>query len=157
MGSGEHVYSVWNYAITFAMNSRVELNPKLLAVLIGSTEERMEEAIEYLCREDPNSTHPEYEGRRMVREGQFQYFLPQWEVYQAINAREKLRESNRARQEKFRGNHKSTPKANRNKTTHRGGPLPGEGIAIRQMENGDFEGADRTCAESLPERSRNHQ
>ena len=69
-----------------------------LAVQIGDTEERMLEAIEFLCQPDAESTHREHEGRRMVREGQFQYYLPQWEVYQEINRQAKLRDSNRARQ-----------------------------------------------------------
>ena len=53
MASGPEVFSVWAYVIAHTVESRVELNPRLLAAVIGSTPDRMEKAIETLCSPDP--------------------------------------------------------------------------------------------------------
>jgi len=102
VGAGAHVFSVWAYAISHAVKSRVELNPEYLWRIIGSTKQEMVDAIEFLCRPDPASRHPESEGRRLVKEGAYQYFLPQFERYQKIKNNDDLREQNRIRQARHR-------------------------------------------------------
>lgn len=96
-GAGIAVFAVWGYVISSARNSRVELNPKVLANTLGATREEIEGAIEVLTSPDPDSRHKEHEGRRLLREGQFQYFIPSWEIYQRIRNEEERREYNRAK------------------------------------------------------------
>lgn len=83
-GAGLHVFAVWGYCISHAVKGRVELNPILLAAILGTDTATVEKAIEALCAPDPQSRTKEHEGRRLIREGQFQYFMPTHEKYRAI-------------------------------------------------------------------------
>lgn len=112
MGAGSHVFAVMGYVIAHTVKSRVELNPKLLAAVIGDSEERMEQAIKFLCLPDPKSTNPAHEGRRLVAEGQFQYFVPSHEIYSQIRNNDDLREANRIRQANWRARQAQKKKLN---------------------------------------------
>ena len=94
-GSGAEVFAVWGYVLAHAMNSRVELNPMLVAAILGEPVELIGGAIDKLCSPDPRSRCKAAEGRRLVKEGEFQYFVPSWEEYNRIRSREELREYNR--------------------------------------------------------------
>jgi hypothetical protein len=72
-GAGVDVFAVWLYAIANAGGGVVELNPSVLASVLGCTRERIEMAINYLCQPDPQSRNQSEEGRHLVREGQWQY------------------------------------------------------------------------------------
>ena len=137
IGAGAVVFAVWGYAITKAMRGRVELNPKLLAFIIGETEERVVEAIAYLEKPDARSRCQEAEGRRLVREGMFQYFLPSWSSYRHMRTEDDLREYNRLAQQRYRDRHQR-------KARKRGGPmmLPGEQEGVKAMHRGDERTAD---------------
>lgn len=95
MASGPEVIAVWAYVIANTCKSMVELNPALLAAVIGSTPQRMSEAIETLCAEDSNSRSSEEKGRRLVREGQFQFRVVNHEKYRSIRNEDERREYNR--------------------------------------------------------------
>ena len=101
-GAGVAVFAVWTYVIAHAKRGRVELNPRMLADILGGTEEEVKEAIEKLSAPDPNSRHKAYDGRRMVKEGEFQYFLPSWEYYQAIRNEDERRQYNRRKMREHR-------------------------------------------------------
>jgi hypothetical protein len=102
VGSGPVVFAVWGYVIAKTIKSRCELNAKVVAAILGCTPEEVEAAIKYLCLADPNSRSKEYEGRRMVQEGQYQYFIPTWETYNKMKCEEDRREYNRSAQQKHR-------------------------------------------------------
>lgn len=126
-GSGEHVFSVWSYAIANASaQGRVELNPKMLADTIGSTEERMKDAISWLERPDTESRCKEQEGRRLVKEGEFQYFMPSHKTYREIRSQAMRAETNRRSQRNYRAKKK-------------GKPLVGEPAFVAAMGNGASE------------------
>lgn len=97
-GAGPDVFAVWAYVIANAQDSRVELSPRVLAATIGTTPDRVEEAIEYLCRPDPESRNPEHDGRRLVKEGQYQYLVVSHSIYRSLQDEEARREYNAARQ-----------------------------------------------------------
>jgi len=110
-GRGFAVFAVWDYALAHVRRGRVELNPVQLADVLAkfdrrySEEERLvvvKEAIEYLMAPDPESRFRGNEGRRLIREGQFQYFLPSWEEYQRIRSEDERREYNRVKQAEYR-------------------------------------------------------
>lgn len=103
-GSGSHVFSVMAYVIANTVHSRIELDAEYLAIVIGDTKERMQEAIDFLCAPDPKSTHDDFEGRRLVKEGKYQYYVPTHELYRGITTPEELREANRNRVAKHREN-----------------------------------------------------
>lgn len=102
MASGADVFALWGYVIANAAGSRVELNPKLIAVLIGTTPEKIEESIKFLCAPDPNSRSKNDDGCRLIREGEFQYFVPNHEKYRSIRDEEGRREYNRIKQQEHR-------------------------------------------------------
>lgn len=102
MASGPEVFSVWGYVIANAVDSTVELNPRLLAAVIGSTPERMMAAIETLCAADPHSRSPECDGRRLIQEGPYQYRVVNHAKYRSIRNEEERREYNRIKKQEER-------------------------------------------------------
>lgn len=101
-GAGLAVFAVWGYVISHARSGCVELNPKKLADTLGGSVEDVEKAIAYLMSPDPKSRHKSCEGRRLVKEGQFQYSLPSWNDYQGIRNAEERRAYNRSKQAEYR-------------------------------------------------------
>lgn len=91
-GAGADVFAVWGYTIANTFDGHVELNPKLLAATIGSTEEAMTEAIEYLCREDPGSRSKDSNGARLVREGEYSYLVVNHQKFRDIGTQVQRRE-----------------------------------------------------------------
>ena len=102
-GSGVTVFAVWGYAIANKDTSgRVELNPRLLAAVLGADEAEIRAAIARLCEPDTESRRSDFEGRRMIHEGGFQYFLTGAAHYTAIKHPEDMREYNREAQRRSR-------------------------------------------------------
>jgi hypothetical protein len=91
MGAGPTVFAVWGYVISKADGGFVELNPRLLSVLLGTSELEIIKAIEYLCAPDPNSRSTEKEGRRLVKIGQFAYEVTTHAHYRSIRNTEDRR------------------------------------------------------------------
>lgn len=106
MGSGSVVFAVWSYVIAHTVDSRVELYPRLVAAVIGEQEDKVIQAIEFLCAPDPSSRSPENDGKRLIREGQFQYFVTNHERYRSIRNQDERREYNRESQRKSRASRK---------------------------------------------------
>lgn len=102
VGAGIHVFAVWNYVITKARHGVIEINPKLLAFTLGGKEADIEAALEFLQRPDPQSRSKLEGGRRLVKEGQFQYRLVNWEHYQEIRNESDRREYNKHKQRAYR-------------------------------------------------------
>lgn len=135
-GAGVGVFAVWGYVISHADKSRVELNPKKLSDTLGASVKEIQGAIDYLCRPDASSRHKQAEGRRLVKEGEFQYFIPTWEAYQRIRNEEERREYNR--------NKKAESRAKKSQ------PLKGAVQAEKAYENGDDKAYDDIVTRSLP-------
>jgi len=139
IGAGINVFAVWNYIITKARGGVVEINPKLLAFTLGGKEEDVEDALKFLQRPDPESRSKLEEGRRIIREGQFQYRVVNWGYYQQIRTEEDRREYNRRKQAEYR---------------KRGKPLAGETAAVKAQANGhldkDFQPVIATSAVPTP-------
>jgi len=112
-GAGADVFAVWGYVIAHAKSdSVVELNPEVVAFLIGMPQDRVEKAIRFLMSPDSKSRNKEYEGRRMVKRGEFEYFLPSVAYYRGVSSMEDLREYNRVKQRESRERRKlSEPKS----------------------------------------------
>ncbi len=149
VGSGSHVFAVWNYAITKQVFDKqagqmvVRLNPALLAAIIGDSEERMKEAIDFLCAPDPKTTTPGHDGRRLIQLGTFDYQMVNGARYQSIRNEEERRAQNREAQARFRVKHgpKNRPLRQKPDTS-----LPFEAAAMRALERGDGETVDRLAA-----------
>jgi hypothetical protein len=143
IGAGMNVFAVWNYIITKGRAGAIEINPKLLAFTLGGREEDVVAALEFLQKPDPQSRSKEEGGRRIIKDGQFQYRIVNWEHYQRIKNAEDKREYNRVKQAEYRakkvvgvgwasGKYKAQ-----------------ERRAVKAYENGDDAGFDRIAAEGV--------
>ncbi len=112
-GAGSTVFAVWGYVIANTVDARVELNPQLLAAVLGDTPENITAAIDSLCQPDPASRNPAVEGRRLTREGQYQYRVTSHEIYRALKNEEDRRAYNREKQRQSRARRRQGVKRNR--------------------------------------------
>ena len=102
IGKGAVYFAVWGYVISKTKKSRVELNPTLLAVIIGEDRADIERALDDMQQPDPESRNKACEGRKLVKEGAFQYYVPSHEFYRKIMDEDQRREYNRERQARHR-------------------------------------------------------
>lgn len=114
VGSGAIVFAVMgyviaNYKLDRAVGAQVELNPKLLAFILGESEEDVAKAIEKLCQPDPKSRSKDEEGRRLVRMGEYAYKVVNGAKYTSIRNTEDRREYQRKKQQEYRLRRKSKP------------------------------------------------
>ena len=150
-GAGINVFAVWNYVIAKAHYGTIELNPKLVAAVLGGTVEEVVEAIEFLCAPDPESRSKLEEGRRMVKEGQFQYRVVNWENYQLLKTQEARREYNRVKQAEHRAKKKREGTSRgKSRAQVRAEAQAREKRFEAAVANGQEAAADRIAAEGLP-------
>ena len=126
VGAGLNVFAVWNYCIAKNRLGVIELNPKLLAfILMGDQADDgvIRDAIKKLCEPDDESRSHDQAGRRLIKEGEYQYRMVNWGKYDAIKNADGLREYNRMKQREYRARSKSAP-------------LPGEEKHVQNDENG---------------------
>lgn len=112
VGAGARVFAVMGYVIANQVpdrevGSQVDLNPKLLSVIIGEPEKEIEAAIEFLCSPDKDSTSGEHQGRRLIKRGQFAYQVVNGAKYRAIKDETQRREYNRVAQQVSRAKRKA--------------------------------------------------
>lgn len=136
MGAGAVVFAVWGYVISHMephreMGAHVEINPKLLAVLIGEREQSIREALGVLMGTDKESRSKDEEGRRLVKVGEYGYRVVNGAKYLAIRNEEERRAGNAERQRKFR-------EKQRAKGGRKGGGVgfKGETAYLRNVEGG---------------------
>lgn len=107
-GSGALMFAVWGYVLTHQRANRerthfsVELNPEIMAFLIGERAEDVEAVIQKCCEPDPKSRSEEKDGRKLVRLGAFLYEVVNGPYYDKIQREIDKRESDRIRQAKQR-------------------------------------------------------
>lgn len=135
-GAGIAVFAVWGYVIANCNKGAVELNPKKLADTLGGTMQEVTEAIQFLERPDEHSRFKEYGGRRLVKEGEFQYRVPSWEFYRQIRNEDERREYNRKKQAEYRAK----------KGLRKQHPLNGENAYVRKLESQGQEAADKSLS-----------
>ena len=129
VGKPPTVWAVWSYVIAKQkpdkeLGAWVRLNPKVLAAIFGTTECDISEAVEYLCRPDPNSTSKEKGGRRLVPVGEFEYQVVNGEKYRKIRDNQERLAQMREAQRKYRAKRAVDPK---------------EAEAIKAFEAGDMQ------------------
>lgn len=105
-GAGATVFAVWGYVIANTVNSNVELNPKMLSATLGATETEVANAIFYLCQPDPGSRNKDRDGRRLIKEGEYQYHVVTHAYYRQMKNEDEKREYNRIKQQESRAKRK---------------------------------------------------
>lgn len=93
IGSGAAVFAVWGYCIAKMKPPQfeLELNPVLLAFVLGEDEETIVSAIEKLCSPDAKSRSKAEEGRRLIKKGEYLYKVVNGGVYHEIRNNEDKR------------------------------------------------------------------
>jgi hypothetical protein len=109
---------------------RLELNPKFLAIILGTKEYVIEKAIEWACSPDPKSRTKTEGGRRLVKIGEFEYRVVNGWAYTQKKAIERRREQFRKASKKYRSK----------KTNN--GPAPGLTSATMAANAGHQAGVD---------------
>ena len=104
VGAGPTVFAVWGYCIAKADGGdhTVMLNPGLLAGIIGTSVADIESAIVKLSSEDVNSKNGDHDGKRLIHQSGFCYFVVSHEHYRGIKSMEDVREYERVRKQKQR-------------------------------------------------------
>lgn len=102
VGAGAVVFAVWNYCIAKNRNGCVELNPKLVGFILGESPDEISEAISVLSSPDIASRSKDEEGRRLMKEGEYQYRMVNWEKYFGMKSAVDQREYNRVAQARHR-------------------------------------------------------
>jgi hypothetical protein len=110
------------------------LNPKLLAFVLGGSEKDITAAIGFLCEKDGESRSHDEDGRRLMKEGEYQYRLVNWGKYDSMKNAVDQREYNRMKQREYRA--RKAPKAN-GPGRNAGLPLPGESAYVGSVERGE--------------------
>lgn len=99
-GAGVHVFAVWGYIIAHCkQDSRVEINPDLVAVVLGTDRKQVDDALDYLSSPDPKSRNKEHDGRRIVKESEYTWLVVNHSLYRNIRTSDELRQYNRERKQ----------------------------------------------------------
>lgn len=106
-GKGSAFFAVWGYVISHAKPSKahgsvVELNPEILAFLIGEKQEVVDRVILEFQQPDPKSRTPDEEGRKLVSIGGYEYRVVNGAYYRGLRTAEERREYNREKQAEYR-------------------------------------------------------
>ncbi len=104
IGAGAPVFAIWSYCISkgYEREGIIRLNPKILSVVIGLSEEDAARAIEFLCSPDSSSASVEDDGARIVHLGGFEYAIVNWQKYQELIKRELRLARDRERKQRER-------------------------------------------------------
>ena len=109
VGSGALAFAVWDYAIAHCRNDdRVELNPVLIGAVLGEDPAGVVAALEKFCAPDPRSRSKREDGRKLIREGEFQYFMVNHADYRSMRNEDERREYNRLKQRECRAKKKAS-------------------------------------------------
>ena len=107
LGAGAPVFAVWGYVVSHQKPSRdgrytVEVNPKLLAVVLGEPVEVVETVLRRFQEPDAGSRSKEEEGRRLVKLGEYLYWVVNGAFYAKLANDESRRAYNRMKQREHR-------------------------------------------------------
>lgn len=85
VGSGLNVFAVWGYVIANTrQDGTVEINPPIVAAVLGCNVGEVTAALDVLTSPDPDSRSKKEEGRRLIQQAAFLYSVPTYADYRAI-------------------------------------------------------------------------
>ena len=155
VGKGALFFAVWGYVISHFVPDRdygawVELNPVILATILGESEEDIRGTIAGMCEPDVQSRTDSEDGRKLVQLGPFAYRVVNGAKYRAIRDEESRREQNREAQAKHRKKGKKKGGHGRADAVS-GAYRARERRYVAADKEGDFEQADAIAAEGIGE------
>lgn len=142
IGSGLNVFAVWNYVIAKTRRGVIELNPELLAFILGCDAKEIQSAITFLCSPDKRSRSKDHGGRRLIQEGEYQYRVVNWKMYDGIKSEADRREYNRRKQAEYRATQRANALGAMNRNR--------EKRFIAEAGNDNQKACDQISGEDLP-------
>lgn len=95
-GAGPVIFATWIWILTHCdQDGFVEINPKMLAPMIGTDEDQIIMALDYLKAPDSDSRTPVLEGRRIEKIGPYLHQVVNYEKYRKLASLEDRRVQNR--------------------------------------------------------------
>jgi hypothetical protein len=145
-GKGALMFAVMGYVIANQVPEGgesdrmvVELNMEVVSFLLGEELGEVERTVEALCAEDAKSRSKAAGGRRLVKLGEFLYWVVNGRKYREWNREERRREQNREAKRRERAGKKGVV-----------GPTDRERRFEKAVREGDEGAADAIAAEGLP-------
>jgi hypothetical protein len=137
IGAGSAYFAVWGYVIAhmkpdWKSGAWVELNPQIIAFVLGEKAEVVEEVLERMQQADPKSRSQEENGRKLIRIGEYAYRVVNGMKYRAI------------RNEEARRNYQRNWIRNKRRNSK---PLPGEQAYVQAQTEQE---EDRIVERNLP-------
>jgi hypothetical protein len=132
-GAGPEFFSVWGYIISHMIPNRshgttVELNPGIIAFLIGMKESVVEDKIKQMCEPDLKSRTRDEDGKKLVKLSVYVYRVVNGDYYRKIRNEQERREYQRIKQSEYR-----------KKKIQKSMPVKGEKEYVDAMTNGASE------------------
>lgn len=149
-GSGAITFAVWSYVIANMQPSReglfyLEINPRLLARLLGEDEKDVVTTLDKFCAPDAESRSSEEEGRRLVKEGQYLYRVVNGPKYREMRDEDARRQYMRDYMRERRKEKREEP-ARRKAVEKLMRPGGARTMEERLIEKAEREGDDKTLA-----------
>lgn len=104
VGIGPTVFALWGYVISNCdREGFVELNPVLLAAILGCSVDEVKHAVQVLTGPDTDSRNKDLEGRRLVQHAAFLYHATTYKKYRDIRDSDHKRTYMRDYMREYRG------------------------------------------------------
>jgi hypothetical protein len=145
-GAGPVVFSVWGWIIANVVKGLIEVNPKLLAPIIGCSVGEVQTALTTFQQPDPESRNQEEEGRKLIKVGQFAYHVVSHGKYNAIRHEEDRREYMRGYMKDYRKEGSVNKSVNNVNNVSRGKP----GLAHTDTNTNTSSVVVVECASAVP-------
>lgn len=144
--SGPDVFAVWVYILANTdRDHRVELNFGDIADRIGGiTAERVGHIVQKFCEPDLASRSKIHAGRKLLREGEYDYFVVNHDDYSKILNNEDRKAYFRRKQKEYRDRQKL-------RKIKKGTPLAGETSYVKAVEDGRTKDAERLESLNIPQ------
>jgi hypothetical protein len=91
IGAGSAYFAVWGYIIAHMSGAWVELNPQIIAFVLGEKVEVVEEVLGRMQEPDSRSRSQEEGGRKLVKLGEYAYRVVNGMKYRSIRNEEARR------------------------------------------------------------------
>jgi hypothetical protein len=148
VGAGALTFAVWSYVLGKMKPSRkdaqfyVEINPVLLAAILGEGQGEVEAVILKMCGPDESSRTKDEKGARLIREGQFLYRVVNGAKYNDLRSHDQRLAYQRVKQAEYRRTKKQRLVAAQSSER--------EKRFVEADGNGEIARADEIAAEGLP-------
>ena len=145
-GKGSPFFAVWGYIISHmkpngkpATEMLVDLNPEIIAFLLGEKKEVVESKIREMCGPDEKSRTPDMDGRKLVKRGEYAYLVVNGLTYRRIRNEEERNEYQRVKQAEYRAKRRKTHTADDGRRKR----------FVKAFGDGDREKCDAIASEGL--------